>query len=74
MARKVLPFFRKQSTGMNRVIWILPGITEKSSQMESAQSFTLRGRSWNEINPADYLQTVQKREYSSITFWIQREI
>ena len=33
--RKVLPFSRKHSTGINRSIWIL-GITENSSQMESA--------------------------------------
>ena len=34
--RKVLPIFRKQSTGMKRSIWILPGITENSIQMVSA--------------------------------------
>ena len=34
--RKVLPFFRKLSTGMNRSIWIRPGITENSIQMVSA--------------------------------------
>ena len=34
--RKVLPFFRKLSTGMNRSIWIRPRITENSIQMVSA--------------------------------------
>ena len=33
---KVLPFFRKHSTEMNRSIWILSGITENSIQMVSA--------------------------------------
>ena len=36
MPRRVLPFFRKQSTRMNCSIWILPGITENSIQMVSA--------------------------------------
>ena len=34
--QKVLPFFRNLSTGMNRSIWIRPGITENSIQMVSA--------------------------------------
>ena len=33
--RRVLPFIRKPSTRMNRFIWILPGITENSSQRVS---------------------------------------
>ena len=36
-AGKVLPFFRKLSTGMNRSIWIRPGITKYSIQIVSAQ-------------------------------------
>ena len=34
---RLLPFFRKHSTGMNRSISILPGITENSIQMVSTQ-------------------------------------
>ena len=34
--RKILLFLRKISTGMNRSIWILPGISEFSIQMTSA--------------------------------------
>ena len=37
--RKVLPFFRKISNGMNRSIWILPGISGFSIQMVSAPRF-----------------------------------
>ena len=38
--RKVLPFFRKLSTVMNRSIWIRPGIYENSIQMVSALSLS----------------------------------
>ena len=34
--QKVLPFFQKFSTRMNRSIWIRPGITENSTQMVRA--------------------------------------
>ena len=33
-----LALFGKHSTEINHSIWILPGITENSSQMESAHS------------------------------------
>ena len=35
-SKKVLPFFRDHSTGMNCPMWNLPGITENSIQMVSA--------------------------------------
>ena len=37
--RKVLLFFRKKSTRVNRSLWILPGISRFSIQMVSAQGF-----------------------------------
>ena len=36
ISRKVLPFFRKISPGMNNSIWILPAISGSSIQMVSA--------------------------------------
>ena len=39
--RKVLPFFRKISTGMNNSIWILPGISWFSIKMVSAPSLRI---------------------------------
>ena len=41
--RKVLLFWRKISAGMNRFIWILPGITGFSIQMVSAPCLPHRG-------------------------------
>ena len=41
--RKVLPFFRKLSTGTNRSIWILPGINEIPVKWKASKLLALFG-------------------------------
>ena len=52
--RKVLLFFQKFSTGMNRSIWILPEITGFSIRMVSAQSCRCSTGFINYVPKEDY--------------------